>query len=85
MDKVWFPELGHKLAQDKAKRSRLATHTHTQGNRWKRFGRGQTVRPMVSKKEKETGQVTYHRRRAVLKNKAGGHETSGQENKIDKT
>lgn len=29
MDKVWFPELGHKLAQDKAKRSRLATHTHT--------------------------------------------------------
>lgn len=30
---------------------------------------------MVSKKEKETGQVTYHRRRAVLKNKAGGHET----------
>lgn len=56
MDKVWiwFPELGHKLARDKAKRSGRATRAH-QGTGGKRCGRGQTVTPMGSKKKKKGG------------------------------
>lgn len=88
MDKVWirFPELGHKLAQDKAKRSRRATHAHTREQvetMW--VGTNSQTNGKQKKKKRGNRSVTCQIRRVVLKNKAGGHETTGQKNKIDKT